>query len=426
MRKLAMLAMTTALAVTLAACGDDAATGDNEGGEAATIKLGGLWPLSGANATQGTDVLHGAELAVEIINGEHGDIDLPLAAEAGLPDLDGAEIDLITGDTQGEPEVGASEVDRLVTNEGVAAVLGAYQSGVTLTASQRAERLGIPFVNASSSSVALTERGFQWFFRTGPNDETFARTMFDYVDSMGEQGRQVATVGIFNTNDQFGNDGAEVTRSVAEEHDLDVSVEVSFDPAAADLSSQVTQVRAANPDVLFVLAYTDAAIKLMQTLRQLDYYPPALLAYGSGFADPAFITGLGELANGASSRAAWSAEIAEQRPAAQAIAEMFEAEYDAPMTENSARSFTAVLALAQAINDAGSTEPDAIGDALRDLDIPPEQTIMPWTGITFDENGQNSGAQGVVEQLIDGGYRVIYPEEFASVEPIWPMNGQPQ
>lgn len=432
MRKLMVFALAVTTATILSSCGDDASTDDeggnggtDGGGTAENVKIAGLWPLSGPNATQGTDVLHGAELAVEIINGEYPDIDLPLAADAGLPGLDGAELELVTGDTQGDPEVGASEVDRLVTSENVAAVLGSYQSGVTLTASQRAERLGIPFVNGASSSVALTERGFQWFFRTGPTDETFARTMFEYLEHMrDEQGQQVETISIFHNNDQFGNDGAAVTTEVAEELGFEVVGDIPIDPGAADLTSQVTQVRSQNPDVMFVLAYTDGAIKLMQTLDQLDYYPPALLAFGSGFADPAFVTGLGDLANGASSRAAWSSEIAEQRPAAQAVAEMFEAEYDAPMTENSARSFTAVLALAQAIDAAGSAEPEAIRDALRALDIPAEETIMPWTGIKFDETGQNTGAQGVVEQLVDGEYRVIYPTEFATVDPIWPMNGQ--
>jgi branched-chain amino acid transport system substrate-binding protein len=420
MRKLIRSAVAALMVVGLAACGSDDGSGD--GGTSVTeVKIAGLWPLSGSNATQGTDVLHGAQLAVEIINNANPDVDLPLAAEAGLPDLGGAKINLITGDTQGKPEVGASEVDRLVTGEKVAAVIGCYQSGVTLTASQRAERLGIPFVNEASSSVALTKRGLKWFYRTGPTDETFARSMFDYLDAQRQQGKAIRTVGIFHSNDQFGNDGAAITKQIAGEKNTNVVVDVGFDPNAADLGSQVAQVRAANPDVLFVLAYTDAAIRLMRTLRQLNYYPPALLAFGSGFADPAFVTGLGALANGVSSRAAWSAEIAAKKPAAKAVAEMFQQKFNAPMTENSARAFTAVMALAYAINQAKSTEPAAIRDALRGLDLPGEQTIMPWANIKFNEDGQNAGAVGVVEQMLDGKYRAIFPADVATVQPVWPM-----
>lgn len=418
MPKLIRTAVAVMLVAGLAACGDD---GPGGGTSVSEVKIAGLWPLSGPNATQGTDVLHGAQLAVDIINNDHPDIDLPLAAGAGLAGLGGAKINLITGDTQGKPEVGASEVDRLVTSEKVAAVIGCYQSGVTLTASQRAERLGIPFVNEASSSVALTKRGLGWFFRTGPTDETFAKTMFDYLDTQRQQGRTIKTVGIFHSNDQFGNDGATITKQVAGQKNTEVTVDVGFDPNAADLASQVGQVRSANPDVLFVLAYTDAAIRLMRTLRQLDYYPPALLAFGSGFADPAFVTGLGPLANGVMSRAAWSADIAAKRPAAKSVADMFQQKFNAPMTENSARAFTAVMALAQAIDNAKSTEPEAIRTALKALDIPGDKTIMPWISIKFDGEGQNEGAVGVVEQMTDGKYRVVFPTEVSSVTPVWPL-----
>src|SRR5262245_35369112 len=105
MRRRATLALLATLAVGLAGCG---AHGGGSGAQQTEVKIAGLWPLSGSNATQGTDVLHGAELAVEIVNGTY-DLNLPLAKEAGLPGLGGAKLTLVTGDTQGKPEIGASE-----------------------------------------------------------------------------------------------------------------------------------------------------------------------------------------------------------------------------------------------------------------------------------------------------------------------------
>jgi branched-chain amino acid transport system substrate-binding protein len=104
------------------------------------------------------------------------------------------------------------------------------------------------------------------------------------------------------------------------------------------------------------------------------------------------------------------------------VAELFQQKYNAPMTENSARAFTAVLALAQAINTAKSTRPDAIRQGLTGLKVPAEQTIMPWTGIAFDDKGQNTGARGVVQQLIGGTYKVVFPTDVASATAVWPMS----
>lgn len=411
-------------ALGLVACGgDDGAGGGDGGGGGKTLKIGAIYPLSGANASAGVDVLHGAELAVDIINKRYPDIELPLAAEEGLPGMDGAKIELVSADTAGEPEKGASEVDRLVTSENVAVVTGAYQSAVTLTASERAERLAVPFVNGASSAVGLTERGLQWFFRTGPNDETFGRGFFEFLETQKAAGRKAQRAAIIHTNDEYGTDGAEITAELAQEYGVEIVADVKYDPTTTDLTSQVQRVRAARPDVVFDLSYTNDAILLIKTMRRLGYFPPALLAYGAGFADPAFLEGVGNAADGAMTRAAWSLELAQERPATKAVAEMFDQRFGQPMTENSARSFTAVMTIAQAIDQAGSEEPQAIKEALEGLQLAAEDTIMPWDGIKFDpETRQNTLAKGVIEQLVGGEYKVVFPEEVASTEAVWPMS----
>lgn len=418
MRKLGRSAVAVLFAAALVACGTNGGPG---GRPPAELRIGVLWPLSGANASQGLDVLHGAQLAAGIINESHPEIDLPLARGTGLPHLGNARVRLVTADTRSSAEIAAAEVDRLVDREGVAALVGCYQSGVTLAASERAERRRIPFVNGDSSSVSLTERGLSWFFRTGPTDDTFAESMFAYLDRQRQRGRSTRQVAVLHSDDQFGNDGGVVTARVAARHDSAVIADVPFDPASTDLAPQVARVQAANPDVLFVLAYTAPALALMRALNRAAWYPPALLAYGAGFADPAFRTALGPLADGVTTRAAWAAEIAERRPAASTVARLFQQRFHAPMTENSARSFTAVLALAQAIDSVRSTAPAAIRRGLRALDVPGDQTIMPWRGIAFDSHGQNTGADGVVEQMLAGRYRVVFPAGPGTAAPVWPM-----
>ena len=83
----------------------------------------------------------------------------------GLPNLGGAKIEIVYADTKGDPKNGMSETERLITSEKVVAMIGAYQSAVTKTASQMTERLRIPYVCSDSSSPTLTERGYQVLFQ---------------------------------------------------------------------------------------------------------------------------------------------------------------------------------------------------------------------------------------------------------------------
>ena len=92
--------------------------------------------------------------AVDIVN-EGADLPLALTKNKGLPGLGGAKVTLVVVDHQGKPEVGQSETERLITQEKVQALLGAYFSSVTAAASQAAERAGVPFVNADSDRKSV-------------------------------------------------------------------------------------------------------------------------------------------------------------------------------------------------------------------------------------------------------------------------------
>jgi branched-chain amino acid transport system substrate-binding protein len=79
------------------------------------------------------------------------------------------------------------------------------------------------------------------------------------------------------------------------------------------------------------------------------------------------------------------------------------------------------MSLAQAINDAGSRTPADIRSALVNIDVPGRDTIMPWDGVKFDDNHQNIGARGIVEQIQNGRYRLVYPFDVANAQLQWPM-----
>ena len=134
-----------------------------------TVKIGGVYPLSGNAASAGVHGKAAIETAIDIINNAHPELgNLPLAKNAGLAGLGGAKVEVVFADNQGSPAVGQNQALRLITEEKVVALSGAYQSGITLTTSAISEKYGIPYVNGESVAANLTERGFKWFFRVTP------------------------------------------------------------------------------------------------------------------------------------------------------------------------------------------------------------------------------------------------------------------
>ncbi len=425
-RAIRVAAGVSIAALVLAACSSSSHSASSKPSVSSTpsgktVTIGVVNDETGADASAGLDTLHGAELAVQIINGKYPNISLPFAATAGLPNLGGATIKLIAMDTQDSPQVGASDVSQLVTSDHVSAIEGGYASADTQTMSAQADRLGVPFVNGASSAVSLTQRGLKWFFRTGPTDLTFGQGMFGLLKQEASAGHPVTKIAILHTNDTYGSGVEQVTRQLASQAGYQVVADVAYDAkSTTDLTPEVEKIRSAHPDVLFDSSYTKDAILLIQTMNRLGYDPGMILAYGAGFSDPTFLPTLGKGAEGVMSRAAWSVDI--PNPASKAVATLFQKQYGRPMTENSARSFTAMMTLAIAINNARSTKPTDILSALEAVNIPAKDLIMPWPGVKFDSSHQNVYASGIVQQVQGGAYKVVYPSSVAVAQPSWPLS----
>src|ERR1700694_608382 len=180
-----------------------------------TVKIGGVFPLSGNAASTGVHTKAALEVAMDIINNAHPELgNFPLAKNAGLAGLGGAKVEVVFADNQGSPATGQNQALRLITEEKVVALTGAYQSGVTLTASAIAEKYGIPFVNGESVAANLTERGFKWFFRTTPVASDLAKIYLDFLKDMKAGGVKTDGVTIVHENTEYGTSVASVISSV--------------------------------------------------------------------------------------------------------------------------------------------------------------------------------------------------------------------
>ena len=248
-----------------------------------TVKIGAVFPLSGGSASAGVHAKAAIEVAMDIINNAHPEFgNFPMAKNAGLAGLGGAKVEVVFADNQGSPATGQNQTLRLITEEKVVAITGAYQSGVTLTASAIAEKYGIPFVNGESVAANLTERGFKWFFRVTPVAADFARIFFEFLTDMKAAGAKTDNVAIVHDNTEYGTSVASVISSVFKERGQTIALDIAYASNATDVQSQVLQLKEKNPDVVIMISYTSDAILYQKTMQSLDYNPPMIIADDSG------------------------------------------------------------------------------------------------------------------------------------------------
>jgi branched-chain amino acid transport system substrate-binding protein len=400
--------------------GDGGSTGSGGSGMD-TFTVGAVYPFSGAVAETGQNIRSFLRSAVDDVINSSADLGpLVMSGEEGLPNL-GASVEILFADHRSDPAQGRAEAERLVQQEDVDLLVGAYNSSVTSTVSQVAEREQIPHVNFESSSPELTERGLNWFWRTGPSDRTYTQNMFDFFTGMNEQmDAGIESVAIIHEDTEFGSISAETQENLAEENGLEVVAgPISYTAeSVSSLQSQLQRVREADPDVLLPSSYLRDAEIMMNDMQTLGYFPPMIMAQNAGFNQPSFVENQ-QISNHVCSRSTFADDLPESVPelgtyndfVTDAVGTAFNGVY--------IRSWGGFISTMYAINEAGSAEPSAIQSAVDGLQLDRLETGMPY-GIEFDDNGQNSLASGVLLQYDGGSGNSIWPFELAASEVSYP------
>ncbi|HWM78257.1 MAG TPA: branched-chain amino acid ABC transporter substrate-binding protein, partial [Methylomirabilota bacterium] len=141
-----------------------------------------------------------------------------------------------------------------------------------------------------------------------------------------------------------------------------------------------------------------------------------------GYIESDFIAGVGKDADGMMSRSVFSLDLAAKKPMVAKVNALYKAKMNKDLNDNSSRSFTGMIVLLDAINRAGSTDPEAIRKALLATDMKPDQMIMPWRGIRFDPaTGQNELGTPLITQWRGGQLKIVWPFEVASADVLYPL-----
>jgi branched-chain amino acid transport system substrate-binding protein len=392
-----------------AACGGTSGS-SSAGGSSATpqvIKIGSIHPLTGALAGDGKQMDEAVKMAIDDIN-----------AAGGIKSMGGAKLAIDSVDTQGDPNVAQNEAQRLV-NDGVAAMVGTYQSDATAEVAKVAERAQIPLVIDVTAADDILQQGYKYTFRIQPNATEMGTYGARYLKAISDAaGVSVKTVGYIHEESDFGTSVFKAFQAEAAREGIQVVKEIKYNAFnVSDLTLELAQLKAANPDVIAATGYYKDSLLVAQNAAAVMPNVKAMYGVANGAFDlPQFPGDAGKAGNFYfSSNYHWNANSSD----ANKIRSEFQAKYNDEMRTPAVFSYVAVQVIADALERAKSANPQALRDAIAQTSL--NTSIFPFSGpIQFDSNGENKNAQPIVMQVQNGSVVQVYPDQYAQAKPIFP------
>lgn len=368
-----------------------------------SVKVGILHPVTGPLAYSGAQGRAGAVLAVEEIN-----------AAGGIKALGGAKIEALLADAQSKPEVGAAEIDKLA-EAGAVAVVGPFASGIALATTQAAARHNMAHVVDVGVVDQIVQRGLTNTFRFAPGFGKVTSTALENLVKLNESaGKPAKTVMIVHEDSAFGAGMAKLLNEQLPGRGFQVLDTISHPTPQRDFTNIALKIKQAEPDLVIPSNYLNEFILMARTLQQQRVRPKGIYSIlGGGASNIKFVKENTEAAQYIMDCNHW---YDPRKPAAQAFTRKLE-ERGIDLTYEVMLAYSCMLLVADAIEHAASTDRAKVIAALAASTF--EGHIMPY-GPTKFENGQNLGAQPVNTQIRGSKIEVIFPKEFASVEPAFP------
>ena len=316
------------------------------------LKVGSLLPRSGYQALIGQDCQRAVELAPALLK------------DLGLP-----ELTIMNADTETNVDTARSRAERLI-NDGAQMLVGAFDSGQTSAIAQVAEQKGIPFVINIAAAPPITEQGYKFVFRNFPTAPMILNDAFTNQKEVFETaGVAPKSVVLLHVNDTFGMAMQKDIGNVMPKYNMPYTIleQIAYDPAARDLSVEISKAKATGAEALLVVGRLNDAILLTREMVKQRWSPMAVLSMGPGWNENDYFKTLGKLANGPMSFIPWYDPT---KPLSKKLVAAFSKAYpELNLNEKHVFTFEALLVAADVFKRAGSTDPKALVEAIRTTNI---------------------------------------------------------
>jgi branched-chain amino acid transport system substrate-binding protein len=432
--KSARVILVAVLIVAVAAvAGWNIGTADAQG---QTIKIGILFDHSGPFSAAGSlNCWRGAKMMIDLIN-ERGGV------------LGKYKIVQVDGDSQSKAEVAINEAERLLNVEKVDILAGVYSSAHAVPLAEKVDKQKkFLWITTAIADNVLKDRHLQYTFRPQPNGGLFGAYSVQYIGSYSQERFKKAPkdlrVAIIYEDGPYGAGVAAANEAEAKKQGMQVVLKEGFSIQAPDLSSLVTKLRAARPDVLFHTGYAPDIALFLRQAKEQGLRVRAYLGHGAGHSQlDKLKEGFGNEVEGFHTVDPIASQLLDPKKLKPGVGELtaemvkrYKAQFEpnipdrniAPHVSMGFNNMWILLndVLPRAIQKHGGFGPDALAKAARETDIPEGGTMqgygVKFYGADHAMAGQNERAFPAVFQVVEGKFELVYPKTVQTTNPILPL-----
>jgi branched-chain amino acid transport system substrate-binding protein len=370
--------------------------------QAKPINIGVIMPLSGANAQFGINSRNGIELVADEIN-----------AAGGIKALGGAKINLIVADATSTPTTAGTVAQRLITQNDVTAILGAFVSSLTIAISEVTERRDIPLVTMSFADQ-ITGRGYKNIFQVVAKASAIGKAQLDYTLAIAQAaGAKIDKIAIMYEDTAYGTAQSGGLRAGAKAANIEIVMDDAYPLGITDTTPLINKLRASGAQAVFPVSYLNDSLLLIRTMRQQRITMPAI-GGAAGYVIPDFEKGLGEFADNVLSIAPANYDLAPE------LTERFRKRYGYFMVHEALEHAVALDVLVQAIEKAKSDKAEDVAVALRGAKFTGGWTkAMTGRAVEFDQTGLNILSVPVMVQWRNKELVTVWPKDVAKATAVW-------
>jgi branched-chain amino acid transport system substrate-binding protein len=324
----------------------------------------------------------------------------------------GIKVELVIEDDTGKPQVSMSAMEKLVTRDAVAAVVGPYSSACANAVSKLAEKYKVPLLVPVASKEEITRQNQKFVFRLSATTEDYAAILISMAQKLGKP----RTMAILNENTDFGTSGAKSAKAYAAQVGIQVVAEEAYVSGSPDYRSTLAKIKGLNPDLVFMVSYVADGILLMRQAREVGLAPQAFLGAGAGFASSEFAREQ-LISNNVFSSTQWTTDV--NWPGAKDFGQRYKAKFHKDeVPYHAANAYASMMVMAATAVKVGGDR-EKLRAALHE---------GKWNGIMgavqfadFSGYTNQNKHQMLVEQIQNGKHETVWPPEYASKKPVYPF-----